>query len=170
MSPYTDGQYPRLPSTPADMTAKPRPGARSMGSAGSGSCGSGSTSAASSLLLSNDFNTCCLQHDYCFDNCATGPEALCTANDQFCQPGQYERCNDKLGECMLDTVCAQISWATRPTQRQRCELEAGFVKTAVGTSQAGESFDQATRDRCGGYCPGGQPFCGGSDGCVSATD
>ncbi|KAJ1323217.1 hypothetical protein MN608_11363 [Microdochium nivale] len=174
MSPYTDGKFPRLPSTPADMTAKPRPGARTMGGSGSGNCGTGSTSAAGSMILFNDFNRCCVQHDYCFDNCATGPEALCSSDDKFCQPGQFERCNDGLAECMLDTVCAGIPWATQPSQRQRCELEASFMQAAVGTDIGGESFDQATRDRCGGYCPGGRPFCGGGGGstgsCVSATD
>lgn len=182
MSPYTDGTYPRLPSTPADMSARPRPGARQMGSTNFGSCGSGSTSPAGSLIFYEDFSSCCTLHSYCFDNCATGAEQLCSPGsltggaEQYCTPGQFERCNAALGSCAQDTVCEQVPWSTQPVRRSQCDLEAQYLRDAVATSAGGDVFDQATRDRCGGYCPGGAPFCGGADAgqdasrCAPAND
>jgi len=169
MSPYTDGAYPRLPSTPIDMSARPRLGARQMGATSFGTCGSGSTSPAANLIFYEDFSTCCTLHSYCFDNCATGDEQQCSPGsltggaEQYCVPGQFERCNAALGSCAQDTVCGQISWSTQPARRSQCEVEAQYLRDSVATSAGGEVFDQATRDRCGGYCPGGAPFCGGQD-------
>lgn len=160
MSPWTDGVYPRLPSSPANMHSRNRTGARPMQYNG---CGSGSTAAWIPQL---GFGSCCNMHDYCYDNCVTGPVELC--NSQYCTPGQWERCNNAFYWCMHDTVCSGISWFWHPVQRALCEFEASFYTAVVSTYLGGNAFDEATSDRCGAYCSNNAPYCDGA--CVSPTD
>lgn len=160
MSPWTDGAYPRLPSSPANMHSSNRTGARPMQYNG---CGSGSTAAWIPQL---GFGSCCNMHDYCYDNCATGPVELC--NSQYCTPGQWERCNNAFYWCMHDTVCSGISWFWHPVLRAKCEFEAAFYTAVVSTYLGGNAFNEATSDRCGAYCSNNAPYCNGA--CVSPTD
>ncbi|KAF7532620.1 hypothetical protein G7054_g7830 [Neopestalotiopsis clavispora] len=160
MSPYTDGDYPRIPSSPANMYSRKRSGARDMQYNG---CGSGSTAAWVPQL---SFGSCCNMHDYCYDNCATQKAESC--NDQYCYPGQWERCNNAFYWCMHDTVCADISWGWFPVRRALCEFEASFYTAVVSTYLGGNAFNEATSDRCGAYCSNDAPYCDGA--CVSPTD
>ncbi|KAK9424871.1 hypothetical protein SUNI508_13393 [Seiridium unicorne] len=151
ISPYTDGAVPRVPDFPPDLVSKPRPGARAMRSNG---CGSGSTS---SWIPQLDFGTCCDNHDFCYDNCQSGTVEEC--HNEYCSPGEFERCNDKFYDCMHDTACSQYSWE-HPVQRSTCILEAKFYHFAVSHFGAGP-FKSATSDRCGVYCPNGNALCHG---------
>ncbi|KAK9783806.1 hypothetical protein SCAR479_00365 [Seiridium cardinale] len=151
ISPYTDGAVPRVPDSPPDLVSKPRPGARAMRSNG---CGSGSTS---SWIPQLDFGTCCDNHDFCYDNCQSGTVEDC--HNEYCSPGEFERCNDKFYDCMHDTACSQYSWE-HPVQRSTCILEAKFYHFAVSHFGAGP-FKSATSDRCGVYCPNGNALCHG---------
>ncbi|KXJ96287.1 hypothetical protein Micbo1qcDRAFT_170134 [Microdochium bolleyi] len=163
MSPFTDGWYPRLPSTPANMFSRGMIGARPMSYNG---CGSGSTRAWIPQL---GFGKCCNMHDYCYDNCATGKVELC--NNDYCAPGQWESCNYLFYRCMQDTVCSDISWFWHPIDRSLCDFEAKFYVAVVSTYKGGDAFKEATAARCGAYCQNGAPFCGGgSRQCVSSTD
>ncbi|KAM0812041.1 hypothetical protein AB5N19_14358 [Seiridium cardinale] len=149
ISPYTDGAVPRVPDSPPDLVSKPRPGARAMRSNG---CGSGSTS---SWIPQLDFGTCCDNHDFCYDNCQSGTVEEC--HNEYCSPGEFERCNDKFYDCMHDTACSQYSWE-HPVQRSTCILEAKFYHFAVSHFGSGP-FKSATSDRCGVYCPNGNALC-----------
>jgi hypothetical protein len=158
-SPYTDGSQPRVPYSPANLVSKPFPNARPMQFNG---CGSGSTSAWIPQL---NFGTCCDNHDYCYDNCQSGQVELC--NNQYCSPGEWERCNSAFYDCMHNTACPQYSWFWHPVDRAECEAEALFYVGVVMTSLGAKAFQEATSDRCAPYCPNGNPLCHGA--CLDET-
>ncbi|KAJ1324619.1 hypothetical protein MN608_10687 [Microdochium nivale] len=165
MSPFTDGRYPRLPSRPGNMVARPKAGARKMASNG---CGSGPLRPYTPQF---GFGQCCNYHDFCFDNCATGQVEECRSG--YCADGQFERCNSAFYNCMSDTVCGSISWFWHPMDRTNCEAAAVFYYGVVSTGLGGNAFDGATSERCGGYCTDtGAPFCGdvNRNNCVATTD
>jgi hypothetical protein len=159
ISPYTDGSQPRVPSSPANLVSKPRPGARSMQSNG---CGSGSTAAWIPQL---NFGSCCNMHDYCYDNCQGGTKELC--NSQYCTAGEWERCNSAFYDCMHNTACPDYSWFWHPVDRAKCELEALFYVGVVMTYKGSDAFKEATSDRCGAFCPDGHQLCHGK--CLDYT-
>ncbi|KAH7025163.1 uncharacterized protein B0I36DRAFT_367048 [Microdochium trichocladiopsis] len=164
---YSEGQYPRVPSTPAGLISRARAGARGMTSNG---CGSG---ALGKYVPQLGFGHCCDLHDFCFDNCATGQVERCS--DNHCAPGQFERCNSAFYDCMSNSVCSQISWFWHPVDRAVCEAEAVFYTGVVSTGLGGDAFKEATAERCGAYCSRGEPWCyldGPSSPrrCAAATD
>ncbi|KAF7531367.1 hypothetical protein G7054_g8938 [Neopestalotiopsis clavispora] len=153
-SPWTDGQLPRVPSSPANLYSYKRDGARDMESNG---CGSGSTAGWIPQL---NFGHCCDLHDYCFDNCYGGnPREKCT--DDYCSPSSWEGCNSAFYNCLHGSICSQYSWIWFTIRRAACECAASFYAWVVTTHFGADAFKEANSERCDAYCPGGNPLCHG---------
>jgi hypothetical protein len=159
-SPWTDGQLPRVPSSPANLYSYKRDGARDMESNG---CGSGSTAGWIPQL---NFGHCCDLHDYCFDNCYGGnPREKCT--DDYCSPSSWEGCNSAFYNCLHGSICSQYSWIWFTIRRAACECAASFYAWVVTTHFGADAFKEANSERCDAYCPGGNPLCHGQ--CLTYT-
>lgn len=159
-SPWTDGQLPRVPSSPANLYSFRREGARDMESNG---CGSGSTAGWIPQL---NFGHCCDLHDYCFDNCYGGnPREKCT--DDYCKPSSWEGCNSAFYNCLHGSICSQYSWVWFTIKRAACECAASFYAWVVTTHFGADAFKEANSERCDAYCHDGHPLCHGQ--CLTYT-